>query len=76
MNLGACPHCGAREHGVYQPVKVTGKARRVYKPGGKFTGISKMKARFTAHSDAVRCGLCHHIRRDWLVVDGELVRGE
>ena len=73
MNLGACPHCGC-EGGVFQSARVTGGAQQVWSQNGKRRHIDYYRLRFLPHSDAVRCRTCHRIRRDWMVVDGELVR--
>ena len=75
MILGACPTCHERAH-VYQAVRLTGSAERVWDNELQRCGIQRRREKYMAHSDAVRCCYCHHIRRDWLVIDGRLVRGE
>jgi hypothetical protein len=75
MSLGACPHCGYNR-GIYQKMYTTGRAAQEWNDYGRLLGVLRIREKFTPHSDAVRCGACHHIRRDWMAVDGELVRGE
>ena len=73
--LGPCPTCHEYAR-VYQAVRVTGSAERVWGTDLQRRGIQRRHEKYMAHSDAVRCCYCHHIRRDWLVIDGRLVRGE
>ena len=75
MNLGRCLHCHDAVN-VYQNVKLDGSARLQWDGDGLPSGIRPITEKFTPHSKVVRCVVCHHIRRDWMVVDGELVRGE
>jgi len=72
MTLGPCPHCGNLS-GVYQAVTTTGRSRLLWDRDGRDFGICDLDVKHTPHSDAVRCMHCHHIRRDWLVWDGQLV---
>ena len=73
MNLGPCPHC-KKGGGVYQAVRLDGRAKLLWDGDGQPIGIQPISELFTPHSDAVRCAYCHHIRRGWQVWDGELVR--
>ena len=76
MNLGACPTCGY-ELGVYQNVRVVGRAEVLWGAWlERIPGLWNRRDKGMPHSDAVRCNRCHHIRRDWQAIDGELVRGE
>jgi len=70
--LGPCPTCKENAR-VYQAVRVTGSAERVWDNELQRCGIQRRREKYTAHSDAVRCCYCHHIRRDWQVWDGQLV---
>lgn len=74
MNLEACPHCG-RDIGVYQAVQITGRGRRWWDNAEDVSTTDIPRLKLAPHSDVVRCLSCRRIRRDWMVVDGELVRG-
>ena len=75
MTLSPCPWCG-NSAGVYQAVRVTGRAKLLWDLGGQPCGIDSRHGRRIPHSDAVRCRACGHIRRDWEVREGKLVRVE
>jgi len=73
--LGPCPHCG-KEDWVYQAARAVGKVQIFWDESARRAEVGTDRLRFVTYSDAVRCCYCHHIRRDWLVIDGRLVRGE
>jgi hypothetical protein len=75
MTILPCPWCG-NSVGVYQAVRVTGKAKLLWDSECQPCGIDSRGGRRIPHSDAVRCRVCGHIRRDWVAVEGELRKVE
>ena len=72
MTLSPCPWCGSGL-GVYQAVRVTGRAKLLWDNTGQPCGIDARGGRRIPYSDAVRCRACGHIRREWIAVEGRLV---
>ena len=75
MNLGRCPHCG-KSWDIFQAVRITGKGKRRWESAEDESVVDIPRMTVLPYSDAVRCGWCYKIRRDWQAVDGKLVRGE